>query len=410
MLNLKTITKNFLHPLYPLTNWIEDELHIVNEKLSPIPQPFAKVVKFSSIEDIRQATLSFAASLRVTKDGHFLGYRFANETRSPLLYCTLAVLLLKHIYRVEDESIENELARVLSYQSDDGLFRDPAIACPTAEREDWWGWRHLTLHSLMTLALYGKQTPHRQCYLDRFLNRDYLWEYLNKLNWDGRAAWTSNEVQNLGVMLQYARDYQEFSNANELLGIIFDAIKDHQNIETGLHGDRFDTPEKMSSGMQASYHFWLLYAYDHRPIPNVNRVVESALLTQNIRGGYSAHWHSSACEDIDSIDTIVRFGCYTDIDTRMIRASLQRALSSILTNINADGGWVFRRDEPLVLPHPEMCSPINKSNIFYTWFRTLALAYCLIGLDKECPKELRYDWNIGWAPGHHLAIEDRFDR
>jgi hypothetical protein len=154
-------------------------------------------------------------------------------------------------------------------------------------------------------------------------------------------------------------------------------------------------------GVQAGYHFWLLYFYDRRPVRYVERIIDSVLKTQNALGGYGVQWNSSACEDIDSIDPLVRLSWQTDYRQDDIQASLQRALPAILHNLNGDGGWVFRRHEALTIGHAQMFSGSNESNVFHTWFRTLGLAYCLTGL-KDVPAGLRYDWSFGRAPGHQF--------
>ena len=404
MISLRRLIKNALPPLRPFTAKLESQLHRINTLHLDQVLVQNHNYTFADIEAIKRASLRFAGRLRVSENGRFVGYRFAPSTTKPLLYCTVAALLLKHLYGVSDPAIREELETVVLYQGDDGLFRDPAIACPAAEQEDWWGWRHLTLHALMTLALYGVvarrdlQLPHE------LSDKDRLRDYLNARDWGPRAAWTSNEVQNLGVMFQYARDYQNWQKANDLLDVLYDVIVDHQDPDTGLHGDRFDTPDHLSQGVQATYHFSLLFAYERRSIPHADRIVESVLRTQNLRGGYGVTWNSSACEDIDSIDLLVRLGSWTHRESRILKASLHRALSSLLTNLHANGGWVFRRDEPLMLPHSQMCSGPNECNLFYTWFRTLALAYCLLGLGDESPIPLRYNWQLILAPGHQLSI------
>jgi hypothetical protein len=335
------------------------------------------------------------------KRGEFNGYRHSASRKKPVLYATLAALLIKHLYGIEDERNSEELQYVLRFQSKDGLFRDAVIECRLAETEDWWGWRHLTLHALMTLALYHVPAKREISYLDQFSDKDRFRKFLITQDWGARAAWTSNALQNLGVMLQYARDYQSSSKAGDLLEILYETIDAHQDRETGLFGQSFATAEDLSLGVQAGYHFWLLYFYDNRPILHINRIIDNVLRTQNILGGYGVKWNSSACEDIDSVDPLVRLSRITDYRQDDIQASLRRALPAILQNLNGDGGWVFRRHERLTVGHPQMFSKENESNVFYTWFRTLGLAYCLSGL-KEIPPGFKYTWKFDHAPGHQF--------
>ncbi|MFC2066190.1 hypothetical protein ACFLUO_03890 [Chloroflexota bacterium] len=355
----------------------------------------------TTIVDIRQLTLGYINKMKVYKKGRSIGYRHSASTDKPVLYATLAALLTKHLYNYQDETIEQEVNLVLDAQSDDGLFRDPVVTCPQAETGDWWGWRHLTLHALMTLGLYGKPAKKKLAYLEQFYGDGHLLAYLGQRDWSGRVDNTSNEIQNLGVMLQYARDYQGNSRAKELMDILYEFLDSKQDPETGLYGSSFQTPSELSLACQTGYHFWLLYFYDQRPISYMERIIDNLLKTQNILGGYGTKWNSSACEDIDSIDLLVRLSRLTDYRRDDVQLSLQRALPAVLANLNGDGGWVFRRHEALTVGHRQMYSAINESNLFYTWFRTLGLSYLLSGLDN-IPQNLKCKWNFKKAPGHQF--------
>jgi hypothetical protein len=407
MPSVKAAAKLALRPARPATIRAERLLQRVNRATAlpaanALPGANVPVPAFTDIESIRAATLNFIADLRVTQSNRFIGYRFTRSGRQPLLYSTLAALLVKHLYDAVDTRAEEELELVCSYQDVDGLFRDPAIACPIAESSHWWGWTHLTLHALMTLALFRRSAPMHLRAIEPFFDGESLRRYLDSRDWSTDAAMTSNELQNLGVMLQYARDFQETTSAGLALQALYRAIAERQDPVVGLHGGAFQTQYDFSQGVQASYHFWLLTAYDGLPIPHAARVARSTVSTQNIRGGFSTQWNSSACEDIDSVDILVRLLFQDPSLASEIRPCLHRALPAILGNLNGDGSWVFRRDEALTLPHPTMCSQANEGNLFYTWFRTLGLALCLLGLGPECPPHLGFGWQLERAPGLQL--------
>lgn len=355
----------------------------------------------NKIEDIGKKTLQYVLSLRMDSGNEFTGYLHSHSTKKPVLYDTISALLLKHLYNVNDNSNNEEIEYLLQFQSDDGLFRDPVVSCDLAENEDWWGWRHLTLHALMTLALYDVPARKEIRYIDQFKDEKKFRRYLSTRDWGEKAAWTSNELQNLGVMLQYVRDFQNDGKSGLLMEIMYEVLDEKQDRVTGLYGNKFESPMEISLGVQAGYHFWLLYEYDKRPISNVEKIIDNVLKTQNILGGYGVSWNSSACEDIDSIDPLVRLSRITDYRRDDVQASLKKALPWILINLNGDGGFVFKRHEALTVVQPEMFSDINQSNLFYTWFRTLALAYCLSGLNVV-PEQFKFKWNFNRAPGHQF--------
>jgi hypothetical protein len=66
---------------------------------------------------------------------------------------------------------------------------------------------------------------------------------------------------------------------------------------------------------------------------------------------------------------------------------------------------VFRCYEELLVIHPQkMYSAPNQGNLFYTWFRTLGLASILVGLGKQSPEKLRYDWQLPRVSSLEMAI------
>ena len=199
----------------------------------------------------------------------------------------------------------------------------------------------------------------------------------------------------IGVMMQYARDYQAMNQADRALHVLFNYLDEKQDEATGLFGADFDLPQDLSHGVQAGYHFWLLYFYDRRPVRHAERIVDSILATQSLSGGFGVKWNSSACEDIDSIDPLVRLRWQTDYRARDVEAALQRAFSGVTRNLNPEyGGRVFRRDEAMNYGFSlHTYSGVNQSNLFFTWFRTLGLALLTEGLgDERAKKQLGTQW------------------
>jgi glycosyltransferase involved in cell wall biosynthesis len=356
------------------------------------------------IENIKALTLNYIKSMKMPMiGGIFCGYKHSKSTTKAVLYATLSALLVRHLYGDIASDIDEQLDYVQKFQCDDGLFRDPVINCNAAETEDCWGWTHLTLHAIMVFALYDKKILKKFSLIDIFNSRSDVISYLEKLDWGNRVAWTSNHVQNLMVMMQYSRDYQGLEKYDQILSYFYDYLDQRQSNRTGLFGEAIETKEDLSMAVQAGYHFWCPYFYDERDVLFPEKIINNLLLTQNNLGGFGFNLHSSACEDIDTLDPLFRLRKIigksnrdADIDCAFIKA-----FPAILNNLNTDGGWVFRRHEPLEIYHREMYSRSNESNMFYTWFRTLGLAYCLMGMNSP-PSKFVYPWNFKRAPGHQF--------
>lgn len=90
----------------------------------------------------------------------------------------------------------------------------------------------------------------------------------------------------------------------------------------------------------------------------------------------------------------------TDHSHDKVQDALMWALPWILTNMNEDGGFVFRRLESFKYGHEKMYSKAEESAMFPTWFRTLSLAY----IGKVLPDSMvgKFDWQILKCPGHQL--------
>ena len=376
----------------------------INIKLKKLINDYqARLKKGLEIKEIREKTLNYIESMRV-KDEPYGKYRYSESQKYPVLYASLYAALTRHLYRDLDTLTEKQrkewIDYIQSFQDDDGLFKDTAVENEIAASCDWWGWRHLTLHALMALTVLGATAMKRFKIIDPFKETDFTIRWLENRDWVIDPANTSNEVQNYFTLLHYARDFQGEGWADKILEKAYGWLNEKQDSKTGLWGVRFDTPTNLSNGVQTGYHIWLLYFYDKRLIRNVERIIDSCLSTKNEIGGFGVPLNSSACEDIDSIDPLIRLSSITNYRKSDIHSAIQKAIPWIITNMNEDGGFVFRRMEPFVYGHQLMSSCKDESAMFPTWFRTLSLAY----VGKYLPDSLpgKFDWQFIKCPGHQF--------
>ena len=365
-----------------------------------------KRIELSGIFDIScliKSSLEYVDSLKVYKNGELHGYKFAHSCKNESLYGVIAALLLKHLLGFDKSQVIEEICIVKKAQLESGLFYDENINTPMAECEDWWGWRHLTLHALMTLGLYGDIPKHEVDALPELLNENSILELIGDCDWGDRVAYTSNRLQNFGVMLQFARDFQNSSKSKKLVEIYLDKIKTKINPLSGMFGIMpCSSSFQISQHVQAAYHFWLLFDYDKIEIPYFDKAINVVLASQNICGGFGVNWNSSCCEDIDSIDPIYRYSRSKGVSFDN-SISLNLGITSVVRSLNPDGGFVFRRGENLRYgDSPANWANVNESCIFFTWFRVLSLAYALKALNGKSPLINNYEWNWGRAPGHQF--------
>ena len=226
---------------------------------------------------------------------------------------------------------------------------------------------------------YVPKYPFR--YLHKFKAGEKIRQWLDEQDWKGELSHTNdidNKIMNIACALQYERDFRNDSIAGEAVEIIQEYLMEKRNHEFGLWGQiNISDPVSLSRAVQFAYHLYPIFFYDEWNIESAERIIDLTLNTQNHLGGYGVKHNSSACEDIDSLDMLCRLSKNAIFRMEDVKLSIKRALVWMLSNQNEDGGFVFRRNEPLTYGHPLIRSEKNESAMFPTWFRTLAIAYAM---------------------------------
>jgi hypothetical protein len=339
-------------------------------------------------------------------------YRYAAGCAAPTLYSSTYAAMARHLLGDLQELPAGERAEWVAYlqaqQDDDGLFRDPVIFNQGWFTGDplWCGRPHLTCHVIAALACLGNVAPKPLAWLDPWRKPDALVRWLEARDWGVRVAWTGNEIMNVGVLLQYARDFQNDARAGQAVAVLLEWLATHHvNPATGVWGE-VDTNDPIwrSHAVQAAYHWWPLFFHDGVRPPYLERAIDTVLATQNPLGGFGWGVHSpadpfmsSACEDIDSIDPLCRMMQLTDYRRADIAAALTKAADWVLTNRMPDGGFVFLRELPFEYGHPALRGEAGEGAMFPTWFRLLSLA--LIGTALPAHALGLIPWRFVRCPG-----------
>ncbi len=364
-----------------------------------------------TMKQIHTKTLDYIESVRLPAEPYGR-YRYAAGMSKPTLYSSTYAAMTRDLYGDLGSLSGAERAEWIEYlqshQDDDGLFRDPLIYGQGWYKGDpeWCGRRHLSCHVVTALSSLGAVAGKPMRFLEPFLKPGGLVKWLESRHWRQRPDFVGNEVLNVGTLMQYARDFQKDGRCIEGVKTMLDWMNTHyMSPKTGLWGDlNLKDPKGLSRAVMGAYHFWLLYFYDGVPIPYPDRAVDHVLRTQNKAGGFGQGVHnagnplaSSACEDIDSIDPLVRLMLARPYRRQEIHKALERGLSRVLVNQNANGSFVFMRDRAFGYGHPLMSAGANQGAMFPTWFRTLTLAY----LGKSLPESIvgQFDWHFCDCPG-----------
>ena len=353
---------------------------------------------------------SFVDSLRV-KEKAYGRFLYKKSSRSPILYASIFAALYKSLVgELESLSIEERgewIKYINSHQCPDGLYRDPLVSNQIAETEDWWGWRHLTLLALMAVSALGGKPKYSLNYLENISNLEKMKFWLDTLNWRERASFTSNTLQNYCAAMQYARDFLGEDSLDKNIKELLALIADRCDPATGLWGSGISNSQvALSEGVQAGYHFWLLYWYDGLEIPFPEKVFDSIKKLQNKNsGGFDLiHDYSSACQDIDGLHPLIKLAS----DYKRLEGAdliLKKSLPWVIYNYNSDGGACFRRGESFLYGHELMSSDADESTIFATWFRSLCLSYmCEFLSDRHQISTSRVFTYLG-CPGLQYSVK-----
>jgi hypothetical protein len=342
-------------------------------------------------------------------------FRYSVESFRPTLYSSCYAALTRSLYNDLGGLMPDERAAWAAYlnahQDDDGLYRDDVIFDQGWYAGDplWCGRPHLTCHVLIALTALGAIAPKEFRLAAEFRELGRLEEWLESRDWGQRVGWTGNEIMNVGTLLQYARDFHGDEAAGSAVAFLLDWLdRHHLDPETGVWGSLdVSDPVQRSHVVQAAYHWWPLYLYDRRPVPYVERALDTVLATQNLEGGFGWGVHNpedplfgSACEDIDSIDPLVRLSRLTGYRQDEVRTALERAVPWLLSNRASDGGCVFIRDRRFEYGHPELAAGSGVGAMFPTWFRTLTLALLGQGLPEHPVGQ--FPWQFTDCPGYQF--------
>ncbi len=334
-------------------------------------------------------------------------YRYAASCGKPVLYASIYACMLEGLLGVLERRPEDERkawgAFLCSHQREDGFFYDSGLAGEAFEgRSDWnegWGKQHLLGHMIIALGRLGVVPGHPFRFLEPFYRDGALRDWLEAL-FRGKSMWTSsNYVMNLYTAMQYSRDWMNDAKAGHAVEVMADWLLKHQSQETGMwHKRPLESKAQALDVVRGAYHFYPLFEYDGIPIPCRERVIDTILPLQNRWGGFSPEQTSSgACEDIDALEPLIRFAAETGYRRPDVTQAVRQSFVWYFASRNSDGGFSFEpRSGQSYGGHPLTSSFPGESNLFATWFRTLALAYMCRYLG------LAGDFDIEHFPGYEI--------
>jgi hypothetical protein len=329
----------------------------------------------------KEKVLSFVTSMRAEAP---FEYYYSASTKQPNIYNSVYACMLYGLFNEASKLTAEEKQAWVDYfnkfqNPEDGLYYDDRIDGELFRTCNWWGAEHLCPHIINAYGVLGARPQYEFTWVKKYYDLNVLKALLDECDWNSAIPNENdidNRIMNVGVMLQYQRDFWKDKQAGKAVEYLENYLRKRLNPETSMWGayDVNDT-DQLARMIQFSYHLYRIFIYDKEKLQNPERMIDLIIRSQNKYGGFGYALNSSACEDIDAIDLLIYASKQTEYRKVDVYRTLTLALVFIFANQNEDGGSVFRRDEAFGYGHYLLSSKKNQSGMFPTWFRALCVAY-----------------------------------
>jgi prenyltransferase beta subunit len=327
----------------------------------------------TNIHSVNAACIEFFHSCRVDDSYAFRPFlQSSNQTLYSSVFAVMAYHYTGELDKFSPAQKTEWAEYIQSFQSPkDGLFDSEELHGGLGEHHNLEHRKlHLTCHVLPALTLLGSSPLHSIQYTENYLYNGAFEQWLNAR--DLAMAWV--EGNNLFFAGQLLIHEIETSNrGHEALDQLFNWLEKTVDSNTALWGT--DHGCSLHKAMYGAYHQLILYFYKKRPVPHIEKLIDSVLACQHFDGGFSAWRGGGTCQDIDGIDILVNCYKLTNYRARDIRRSLRKSLKHILSDrVIVAGGFQDREGHEFI--HNSMTvtrTPKGVANTFSTWFTLHAL-------------------------------------
>lgn len=331
-----------------------------------------------------------------------IGY-FSKSADTETVYSYVYFVMLSGLLDIHlEKDLRKQITeKIKCTQYPDGLFYDSAVLNYQYLSGDGWGARHFVPHGIIALERLQEKPDYELNFLKPFMDYEGMRSVMEALDW--RHVWgTSNFVMNIGVCMQYTRDFMKQDCYNDSIKAIQDWLCSNVRGDNGMWYRGETINKKISYEIiRGAYHLYPLLIYDGMDFPYKERAIDLLLQMQNPFGGFDFRKNSGACEDIDAIEPLIRLGIackgYRENDIQNV---IRRAFFWVAQNQMEDGGFVYRKGERFWYGHKNMSSGVNESNLFATWFRYLSIEYMYEYLTEKESFFIRvpgYEYPLSWG-------------
>lgn len=293
----------------------------------------------------------------------------------------------------------------------------------------------ITYFALAALQALGEKPRFPLLFAKSYLDAQYLLGWLDGGPWHDPWNHSNRYMFVLRFLIHLAHHENDLVGLDVLDQVLADLLR-RQSLLTGLwhglHGC------DLYAAVFAAYHFLPFFFWRGLCPPHADRMIDAVLSIQHSDGLFGRDAGGGACEDLDSIDVLVKLSLVTTHREKEILQALRRSYSALQNRRNPDGGFPNYpapapygktlkrramealglgkllpavRDRPAVPYHysswKRLSAHRGESDVWGTWFRQLAISLIESRLDefanRECARFHRLPC-LGW---HDAEIVSR---
>jgi glycosyltransferase involved in cell wall biosynthesis len=363
--------------------------------------------------DIRESRSVYERSYRwfLSKRDAF-GVSVGVLKQEELVSAGLAILLLDGLNRLESITREERTVWIEDFTSrqnpESGLFIYPSNASSTrasATYDDFGRDHQLTYLVLKIFDALGVKTRHPLRFVDKYCNEKTTIGWLKNLDW-ANPNLTSNKLMLLLTFLINRVEQESNTSAVLIYHQILDWLDQNQESKTGLWGTRYS--KSPVCPMNVAYRLIPFYAYIHRPLNRMSRILEYTLQIKINDGPYSGSFLYDSLTTLSIAYILTSFSSQIKSVENEVSDALTKTYSYITDSQNKDGGFSDSIPSAENTIEFDLLAPIklesNQSNLWDTWLRLLTLATISNRFPHGSLNETT--WNFPLRPGIGYASKN----
>lgn len=296
-------------------------------------------------EKLRRMALAFVDEMKVGDEPG--AYKKEACETSPSTYgayhAAIILSLFDELKNFDSDYIDRWASRINSLQCANGYYsnhpEDNSRSRSACELDSVW---HFTRGMLWTLYVLGRKPEKELSFLEPFLDKKFMYNYVRKYDWSNSWA-AGNQICALSTAMFALRDFFGVPYVNDVLEYgMFPALEELLDPETGYWGCQFGAD--LLNGQFGTIHVLPTYFAQGWEYRFLERSVDSTLACQNPDGSF---WPcGSDCPDFDGAYMLYNLSLLTDYRREDMEkaARLYVGHAEMHFSDNGSGFYIHRKD------------------------------------------------------------------